>query len=238
MNKRFIDTKQQVVVKILTSEERAQKEISGAKAFAKFTLVPEVVKLDRKTILIGLVKGIPADKVKRDFLNALVVELVRCIFKNSKTSLSEFPNIYSEINILREIFENNKVFLQALLEIEKSISGSSLFPVHGDLQKQNVFIQKGKMVLIDFEHFVFAPLELEIVNSLFFKDYNCMDVDFIISKLVEDKIFSPVVLKNMLIFYALRQMAEGRKKKDCEKRLQDGLKRLRKILGTKTHVLI
>ncbi len=230
MNINFVDTKQKIIVKILENQQKAENELVGSRAFAKFAVVPEISRLDNKTLSITLIDAQPAAGIKQELLNKLILNFFRKVSGDSDVSLSEFPNIYLELKRLKDLFSNESEIVLTLKNLEKNILRSNLFPIHGDLQKQNLFVKEEQLILVDFEHFMFAPLELDIVNSLFFKDYNCLNVDFIIKNLVDEKIFSIKMIKNMLIFYSIKQMAQGRRRKDCEKRLKDGLDRLYEIL--------
>lgn len=70
------------------------------------------------------------------------------------------------------------------------LTRSGLIPIHGDLQKQNMFFNlSGKLILIDFEHFGFGTLEDELANNFFHNDSNCLPIVPIARKLLyENKI--------------------------------------------------
>lgn len=233
MNRNFRDTKQKIFVKVLSTARKAERELIGSNVFGAFVGVPQIIKLDTKTLAISQIRGSKAIGLRKDVLSNLIIDLICEINSNFTDDVVSLPTIFEEIAVLIQKFFDNPEILASLEDIEKSLVRARLFPVHGDLQKQNIFLQKEKVSLIDFEHFMFAPQELDIVNSLFFKDQNCLDAVLIIKKLVTKNIFDMKMIEYMLVFYAIKQMAAGRGKKECQKRLQAGIEKLKEVIKDK-----
>ncbi|KKQ75844.1 MAG: hypothetical protein US96_C0003G0002 [Candidatus Woesebacteria bacterium GW2011_GWB1_38_5b] len=228
MNKCFVDTRQNLVIKVLDNISKAQREIVGIREFSDIALVPQIELLDTKTISITLVDSMKSTQIPDFELTQLILQLLRKV-NSFETKINKNYNIQKRIEYLVSMFKSSECVVQTLNEIQALVSKAKLFPVHGDLQKQNIFVNSNELQLIDFEHFLFAPLELDIVNSLFFNDSNCLDAKFIISQLIKEKIFSEKMIISMLKFYAINQLAEGRKKEDVTKRLNKGLSKLDRI---------
>ena len=136
-----------------------------------------------------------------------------------------------EIKYFQNKFKKKKKILFNLDAIREAIKNASLYPVHGDLQKQNIVINKKGLVLIDFEHFCFAPLELELVNSIYFNDANCLDVESIVPRLLVDKIISNRLLRVMLKYYSIKQLAQGKSENHVSKQYKRAVNKLNNILN-------
>ncbi len=223
MKKRiFRDQKEKVFLKFCGSVVSAQQEMSGAKYLAPAVLVPKIEMLDTRTLLIYEMVGIKASKVPNSLLNSQLLG-----YFSRVEPVSAFENGQT---IFDQIERVSRQFLLPRGMVEK-ISHRPLFPVHGDLQKQNILLVDGQLALIDFEHFVFAPLELELVNSLFFSDGNCLDLGSLLPVLKKSGRINFEILQLMLLFYSLRQVMAGRAFIEAKRRYLFGLVRLQTILG-------
>ena len=92
-----------------------------------------------------------------------------------------------------------------------------------------MIIADGKLGLIDFEHFIFAPRELEFCNSLFFNDGNCLDVIKIV-RLFPLGFLDKQMLKRMLKFYGLKQINLGMSQSEAEIRTYQGIKKIESLV--------
>lgn len=224
MKQIFFDKDKLVAIKIFPTPFSVEREIAGALSFRNFALVPKIGKLDNRVLAISLLDGFLGYQVLEQDLNQLVAQFLdstKSVFEPAKFS------ILLEIKALRKLIkdENNLSFLK---RIEKRLTGVNLYPVHGDLQKQNIIISNGQLGLVDFEHFILAPKELELCNSLFFDDGNCLDIPEIIRFLPKNTINIPL-LKLMLKFYSLKQISLGMSAKESKDRIQNALTKIKKI---------
>lgn len=205
MKQVFLDRDKGVVVKVFPNSKLLEREICGAKNFAPFVGVPKITKLDKKVAQISLLSGFLGYQIDEDDLSRLVADLLGSL--KPKIKVPNF-SITEEIVNLSQFFKADKKVIQELEQIKKTVSKSPLFPVHGDLQKQNLIISEGKLSLIDFEHFLFAPKELEFCNSLFFDDGNCLNVQKIVAFL-PPCVLDQKMLEVMLRFFKLKQIFLG-----------------------------
>lgn len=224
MQQIFFDKNQAVVIKVFPNSSQLEREVCGAKSLAKAAVVPKIEKLDNRVAKIELLPGFLGYQIGSEELNLMVAEFLLSTRPVKKAGLF---SIFEEIRILKRVFIGDKRAKKELEMIESAILGVPLYPVHGDLQKQNIVIANGKLGLVDFEHFTFAPKELELCNSLFFNDGNCLDVAGII------RFLPPQTLdRKMLVltarFYALRQVCLGMDKVEARHGLA---KALHKIAG-------
>lgn len=216
MKQVFFDKNQLVVIKVFPSSKTIEREICGAKNLSKAVLVPKIEQLDTKVAKISLFSGFLGYQINEKDLNSLVAKFL--LKKKPIDSKIKFT-ILGELDDLRKCFKGNLKFIRDLDEIETEIRKSVFYPVHGDLQKQNMMILEGKLGLIDFEHFIIAPKELEICNSLFFSDGNCLDVKNIARSLPRGFI-NKKTLNLMIKFYKLKQISLGMDLVEAEIRFQ------------------
>ncbi len=204
MKQVFLDPSQQVVIKVFENSRQLEREFCGVRAFSRVCLTPEIEKLDLKVARISLLDGFLGYQIIEGDLNKLVADH---LIKTAKLDMIACScSIFETISNLEVDFLDNPQILMRLKKIKKAILNIDLMPVHGDLQKQNIIIREGKIGLIDFEHFLFAPKELEIVNSLYFNDGNCLDITAI-SKILPQGFFDQKILKLMMEFYAIKQLS-------------------------------
>ncbi|OGM18500.1 hypothetical protein A2686_02750 [Candidatus Woesebacteria bacterium RIFCSPHIGHO2_01_FULL_38_10] len=230
MNKVFFDQKRKVFIKVLKDSFKKEREIIGANCFQNFVNVPLYEPLDKKTLKIIPAKGVKSTLVDEQILNSLIINLSTLI-KKSKFKVNPNFSILKEIEAIKLVLRNKPAITDWLTSLQLSLGRKNLYPVHGDLQKQNIFVANNKISLIDFEHFSFAPLELEFANNLFFNSPNCLDVGKIIPPLIKRKIVSKDLLTRMLVLYSIRKLAKGLKVKEVEKRLSQGLEKIETIVG-------
>ena len=228
MNNCFEDQNKKVVIKNLFNTDKADREIIGSKIFSKYAVCPNLVKIDTRTVKISLLADFN-NTTDNKVLNDLLVDLfVKIKNEFCERILFEF-SILKDLEIMSKELSRFSKIKNIIQEICDSIQGKPLYPVHGDIQKENISVSGNKLALIDFEHFRFAPLELDLVNSLFFNDRNCIDVKNLIPKLIKKNLMSIELLFQMLIFYSLKQIKEGRKPSDVQKRLEKAVERLKDI---------
>lgn len=215
----FVDKEQSVVIKVFNSPEHLDREIAGVKAFKNLVRLPDIERLDSCVAKISFLPGFLGYQIREQDLTLLVAEFL----SSQKSSLKDgLFTIFAEIKRLREVFKQDISKLDLLNQIERIASSTPLVPVHGDLQKQNIIIADGQLGLIDFEHFIWAPQELELCNSLFFNDGNCLQVDLILKELPV-RIVNRKRLWAMLQFYALKQIALGMNESTALNRLDNVL---------------
>ena len=239
MNQCFFDKDKRVVIKNLNDSTRLEREVNGAKILSEYVNVPKVDKLDTQTILMSFEKGSTGDSIDEKEFNFMLI----CLFKKIKnnfnaTSLIKKLSINQQLKKYISLFEFYPDIVKSLRIISKATEDKQLFPVHGDLQRQNIIFTKKGLTLIDFEHFSFAPQELEIVNSLFFNDANCLDVEKLIPFLISDLEFSQEIIGNMLVFFSIKELTQGRNSIEVQNRLIQGIKRLSCITNKKTKIFI
>lgn len=235
MNQCFCDTNQKVVIKVLNSSQKVNCEIAGSEIFSRFACTPKIEQLDKRTVKISVVSGTNASLVDEKTLNEIVIKLF-CAVKEFEGKILEEFSIRNTLENFEIMFSDRPGVVKVLEAIKENVKSSFLLPVHGDLQKQNIFLEKGKLILIDFEHFIFAPLELELANSLFFNDSNCLDAESIIPILVKRKVISIKLLAEMLTFYSIKELAQGRPEVEVIGNLKKGIARLRVIAGEEVNV--
>lgn len=224
MKQIFFDKDKLAVIKIFPTPFLMEREIAGAKSIKNFALVPKIRKLDSRVAAISLIDGFLGYQILEQDLNQLVA---RFLVSLKPVSRPLKFSIFSEIQALRKILKDQES--QYLLnKIEKRLTNAKLYPVHGDLQKQNIIVSGGQLGLIDFEHFILAPIELELCNSLFFDDGNCLDIPEIIRFLPKNTINIPL-LKLMLKFYSLKQISLGMSTKESKDRIQNALTKIKKM---------
>ncbi len=228
MNQIFFDKNQSIFIKVFSNSEVLEREESGIANLRSLVFVPLIKRLDNKVAKITFLEGFLGYQVLDNDLNMLISKFL--LQKKSKKIPAKFT-IFSEINKMRKILKDSD--LKILLNIEEEIKGLSIYPVHGDLQKQNIIISRGKLGLIDFEHFMFAPKELELVNSMFYDDGNCLDVQGIINFL-PDKFIDQRVLISMLKFYYLRQIFLGMSANKALIRLTQSFKKIKSLNFART----
>lgn len=225
MKQIFFDKNQSVFIKVFPSSHVLEREMCGIKVFKELVNVPNMEVLDTKVAKITLIPGFLGYQITETDLSRLVAKflMAKILVKDAE----EF-SIFQEIKFMRLKFRENQELLEILREIEQGIMGLPLYPVHGDLQKQNIVITGGQLGLIDFEHFMFAPKELEICNSLFFNDGNCLDIQEIINFLPKGFI-DKSQFRLMLKFYTLRQISLGMDTHKAFKRLERALVEIGKL---------
>lgn len=225
-----------VVVKVLKSDNKVIQETAGINAFRPFVIVPSITKIDTKTVELSLLSGARADAISVREIEKQTLNLFRKI--QAIPSTNRDFSVIEKIETFRQVFAQFSDIQKVLGEIEYALTFVSQYPVHGDLQKQNMFLIGQELGLIDFEHFIVAPQELELANSFFFNDHNCLPVARITPVLIEEKIIQKEMLSLMIYFYAIHQLNEGRKRSDVERKYNRALQRLRALCGNvKTYQL-
>lgn len=224
MKQLFFDRNQAVVIKVFPDPELLEREICGAGHLSGVAIVPKIGRLDQKVAKISLLHGFLGYQIEEEDLNTLIAGF---LLKKKSGGESCCASVFKEITKLKHFFASRKPIIEDLDKLENFLAGKKLFPVHGDLQKQNIVVVQGKLGLIDFERFLFAPRELELCNSLFFDDGNCLDIAGII-KLLPLQSLDSKMLKAMVRFYALRQISLGMDEKVAKQRLVEAV---RKIAG-------
>lgn len=224
MKQLFFDKNQAVVIKVFPNAELLEREACGAGHLSGAAIVPKIEKLDQKVAKISLLLGFLGYQITDEELNAMVAGF---LLKKKPGGQGYCVSIFKEIAGLKRFFAFRKRVVGELEKLEDFLADKELFPVHGDLQKQNIVIVQGQLGLIDFEHFIFAPQELEFCNSLFFDDGNCLDVAGIVG-LLPPQSLDKKMLKAMARFYALRQISLGMDDTQAKQRLAEAG---RKIAG-------
>lgn len=221
MKQVFFDRNKSVVIKVFPDSVQLAREICGAKNFARFVLVPQIIKLDNIVAKASFLEGFLGYQINEDELSSMIAN----VFTKIKPKDQKCFSIIEEIDNLLVFFIRDEGATEELLRIKQEVGRVELFPVHGDLQKQNIIIADGELCLIDFEHFMFAPKELELCNSLFFSDGNCLNIEEIV-RLLPTGFMDKQMLKSMLKFYGLRQISLGIDKFEAQKKVLSGLDRI------------
>jgi len=222
MKQIFFDKEKLVVIKVFSSLNILRRELCGAKSFSLLVRVPQMEVLDTKVLKISLLEGFLGYQVSEEDLNLVIASFLlkkKPLKRSSKFSITE------EIKKLQKDFQDDLEIILKLRKILQEIQNRELFPVHGDLQKQNIIIGNSNLGLIDFEHFILAPKELEVCNSLFFNDGNCLDIPGILKKIPEG-FFDKKAINLMLEFFAIKQISFGMSKFEAEKRLKMAQKKV------------
>ncbi len=209
MNKCFIDPDQSVVVKICATREIALREVEGAHVFQKFVHTSNPKRVDSKTLEMVLIDGKIGTAVPCKVLNGHVLDMFRKIV--SEPVLHDYQmspySMYRHIRKLRKKYAYSADITSFLVQLEKDIRTKAFVPIHGDLQKQNMFINpSGELALIDFEHFCYAPIEFELVNSMFHSDGNCLDIQFLLEELRKITPISDELIRKALVLYTLQRV--------------------------------
>lgn len=226
----FCDQQKETYIKVCESEAKALREYRAANILKKFVRVPTINMIDSRTVLVSKAKG-KTTSSENEILNERIIDYFKRV-KSSNGIVSNEWSIEGDIFKLEQIFTENSKIMNALEVLREKLDEQTLFPVHGDLQIQNLFLTKNSLALIDFEHFLYAPLELDLCNSLFFEDENCLQVEKLLPLLCQQNIFSKENVYYMLIFYSLKQLAYERSAEETNRRLAAGINRLNKILKT------
>lgn len=224
MKQIFFDKNRSVFIKVFQSSRQLEREKFGIKIFSNLVKVPKIVTLDSKVAAITSLDGFLGYQVSEQDLN---IKIVNLLLLKKPMNINSF-SILSEIINLEKFFSGQQAILKRLLKIKVGLKKVSLFPIHGDLQKQNIVLMEGDLGLIDFEHTIIAPKELEICNSLFFDDGNCLDSQSIVSMLPMN-FFDPKMIEKMLRFYFLRQISLGLDQVEATIRLEVALKRASRL---------
>lgn len=209
MNKCYFVPDQGVVVKICATAESARREVEGARVFRKIVITSEPKVVDSRTVLMKIVEGEPSPAFSDQIVNVLVRDLLRrSVAMSLKTEMrtSAF-SIQRLIDELIKKYAYSQDILRFLTQLQKDIELKPLVPIHGDLQKENMLISpSGELIVIDFEHFCYAPIEFELVNSMFHSDGNCLDIQFQLSELRKITDISDELIRKALVLYALRRV--------------------------------
>lgn len=205
MKQIYFDQNQSVLIKIFPTSQAVEREICGAKTFSQFVEVPQIERLDNKVAKLSFIPGFLGYQVSEACLNSLIAKFlfqVKAVNKPSRFSIRE------EIDSLISFFEGDQQTVGELQKIAGVIKDLEFVPIHGDLQKQNILINEGNLGLIDFEHFILAPRELELCNSLFFNDGNCLNIKEIVA-LLPQNFFDKKILELILRFFKFKQIFLG-----------------------------
>lgn len=232
-NLTFECSSKKVVIKILSNPNKVEREIYGSLALGAFVQTPTITHVDTKTIIMSYEDGICSKKYDKQELNNLIIQFFQKIWINKPLEKTDF-SIVNDIKKLIVFFKDDQIKINQLKAMLKQIKNCRFVPVHGDLQKQNILVHEDNLCVIDFEHFTYAPIELEIVNSLFFRDSNCLDIQKIIPFCIETGMMKQEILESMLLYYSLRQEFLGRNKKEVQKKLSRGLLVLHEIIESMT----
>lgn len=225
MKQIFFDKEKSVVIKVFSSFKVMEREACGVQNFSSLVVVPKVEKIGPKVLKISLLEGFLGYQIPEEDLSLIIAQF---LLRKKPLENPSFFTITEEIKKLQAVFQDQPEILNQLGDIQKLIKNKKLFPVHGDLHKQNIIIKDGNLSLIDFEHFIFSPKELEVCNSLFFNDGNCLDILGICQNIPEG-FFDKKIMMAMLNFFAIKQIGFGMSKLEAEKRLklaQDKITRL------------
>lgn len=226
MKKIFCDQNKNVFLKVLANSTRAGREMAGAKALAKYVTVPETDLIDSKTLVVKKVMGVKSTLVPKKKLASLLFDYFLNIKPVGDDEIDENFTIDQELENLIGLFSNRPAVTDSLTSVLKTVAVLPKFPIHGDLQKQNIFLSNDRLTFIDFEHFCLAPLELELVNSFFFNDKNCLDTPGILEKLEGSGKMDRKVIGQMILFYVIKQIASGRNLSDAKMRFERAIGKL------------
>lgn len=234
MNQIFNDLSQGVHIKILSSSQLLDREMVGAMVFSSFVKTNSPTQLDTKTLLVSTTMGKCADRIPLPLLNEKITSLFKKIKQDFTGPVFDSLCVENLIEELSLCFIGQKEIEKSLDLILAAVAKSKKFPIHGDLQKQNILIDdQENIALIDFEHFCFGPQELELVNSLFHNDSNCLDLVAIVPPFIKQGIVSVDLLEFMFLLYTLKEVAQGTPINTARKNYLRGLGIITQITGEK-----
>ena len=175
------------IVKICTNndnENNFTKEIEFYKANKENSLIPNLYysNTDKQDIpyfyeIIEKVKGISlynvwhtfSEEEREDVIKQLC-EAMKQIHSNTSSAYDwiedikeQFSSLYTkarELNIFNE--EEQKLLNYAFSKFAKYLESNDFVLIHNDLHFDNIFINDGKIKIIDFERSMFAPRDFEL----------------------------------------------------------------------------
>jgi RIO-like serine/threonine protein kinase len=198
-------------IKVCASETAALREVEGARVFKKHAYTPDSLRVDSRTVLVPAIQGQRGDALDEQALHVKVLELLIDMSRETAqpNDIDIELSITSFVQKRRDGCQRGSDMRRFFNGLLKDLRGAHMIPIHGDLQKQNIFLTpEGDLALIDFEHFCYAPLEFELVNSMFHCDENCLDVDFLVSELNKRGLIDEKLLRKAFALYALERKYE------------------------------
>lgn len=175
------------IVKICTNndnENNFTKEIEFYKANKENSLIPNLYysNTDKQDVpyfyeIIEKVNGISLYNVWHTFLEEQREDIIKqlceamkqmhsnvsCTYDWNKYMKDQFTSSYTkakELNIFNE--EEQKLLDYAFSKFEKYLESDDFVLIHNDLHFDNIFVNDGKIKIIDFERSMFAPRDFEL----------------------------------------------------------------------------
>ena len=234
MNQCFNDQSRRMFIKIMANSRLLDREMVGSTVFSGFVKTGLPTQLDSKTLLVPTVLGKSADLASPQLLNQEILGIFKKIKQDFIGPVYESLCIENLIEELSLCFIGQKQIEKYLDIILVAVGHNKKFPIHGDLQKQNIFFDNQENItLIDFEHFCFGPQELELANSIFHNDSNCLDLMTILPPLIKQGIISVDLLVLMFLLYTLKEIVQGTSINTARKNYQRGIDIVSQFTGKK-----
>lgn len=175
------------IVKIFTNEnneDNFKKEIDFYNANKNNCLIPKLYysSTDKQDIpyfyeIIEKVEGVSlynvwhtfSEEQREDMIKQLCEAMkqmhsnVSCTYDWTKYMKDQFTSSYTkakELNIFNE--EEQKLLDYAFSKFEKYLESDDFVLIHNDLHFDNIFVNDGKIKIIDFERSIFAPRDFEL----------------------------------------------------------------------------
>ncbi len=179
-----------IITKEVASQQLLLRELVGGTLFDLAQQGRMVIGVENGKLIINKIKGETLSDIWDDLSSvqknmcltkiAFLLTKVREAYKlNGATLLSEVSDFLSFSNFMERnlIFiskltslspPNKRLLIRQLLELK--LDAFDLTLIHGDLNLANIIQSEDQLMLIDFEHVVEAPIELELAPAAFWKD--------------------------------------------------------------------
>ena len=233
------------ICKTISDKNSLNKEIVGTLLFGFIDAesVPQLVEWGGGYCVTGNIKSaktcyeLLGSGIDTKEVNSFVAEFIAKIFEKYnlginiptfmkweyfvENTLSEFS---FNMNVLTPYIgdQRYKNILNNLVKI-KATKMKNMTIIHGDLHLDNILISgegvTKKIFVIDFEHCVEAPLEMEFQNSLFWNDSKSLNVEDVVQKLKSKFgiMYSKKVEAMLANMYIANQLNKAVKNGDIEK---------------------
>lgn len=220
------------VYKRYSLPEKFYNEIESLRMLSELTpnKVPNVISTTNNLCVMETVVGLNGNAVSdKNFVSTETIKIVLDIYKSYKPKCSTDNNSWKQKLIqIKEDLKNNeqtlrkfgstKITKKLLSDLEILINYNNyktITYVHGDLHLGNIILNDSGVCLIDFEHSMEAPIELELQNSIFWNDEMSLDVEICRSLIVKARIEYSAELEILLMsFYISKQLLLALKEQD------------------------
>lgn len=226
------------IIKKYLNREKTIREHDGMQTWVKhldYKVTPKQYLKIGPIAVFGKVKQ-DAIKVEREILFSNLAELYTQLIQHysyhKEDGNKEYQQWYYYLQSIHNKYRHNKeLILSQLTKQERESLISNLnemqeidwgcypkIPLHRDLHWGNIMIEKGKMKIIDFEHFCIAPIEFEFCNSIFWNDDMSINFSKIYKALKQKKVnINKEVAYKLTSIYFIEQFYQAFNNNDQEK---------------------